>query len=44
MTHPLRHCLLSIITDQVKLNELQNQVENNLIDITWKHYFVSQNE
>lgn len=34
--------LLSIISDQVKFNELQNQVENNLIDIAWKHYFVSQ--
>jgi len=34
--------LLSIISDQVKFNELQNQVEHNLIDIAWKHYFVSQ--
>lgn len=35
--------LLSIISDQVKFNELQNQVQTNLIDIAWKHYFVSQN-
>ncbi|MDX2321753.1 MAG: AAA family ATPase, partial [Moritella sp.] len=34
--------LLSIISDQVKFNELQNQVQENLIDIAWKHYFVSQ--
>ncbi|NQZ91892.1 MAG: AAA family ATPase [Moritella sp.] len=34
--------LLSIISDQIKFNELQNQVEKNLIDIAWKHYFVSQ--
>jgi len=34
--------LLSIISDQVKFNELHNKVEQNLIDIAWKHYFVSQ--
>ncbi|WP_017219995.1 ATPase AAA [Moritella dasanensis] len=34
--------LLSIISDQVKFNELPNKVEKNLIDIAWKHYFVSQ--
>jgi len=34
--------LLSIISDQIKFNELNNQVEKNLIDAAWKHYFVSQ--
>lgn len=34
--------LLSIISDQVKFHELSSQVEKNLIDTAWKHYFVNQ--
>ncbi|QUM78585.1 AAA family ATPase [Moritella sp. 24] len=34
--------LLSIISDQIKFNQLNNNVNNGLIDIAWKHYFVSQ--
>ena len=34
--------LLSIISDQIKYNQLPPKVNNGLIDSAWKHYFVSQ--
>lgn len=34
--------LLSIVSDQIKFNELKLEVDNELIDNAWKHYFVSQ--
>ncbi|GIC79621.1 AAA family ATPase [Moritella sp. F3] len=33
--------LLSIVSDQIKFNELDPEVDNQLIDTAWKHYFVS---
>jgi hypothetical protein len=33
--------LLSIVSDQIKFNELKPEIDNELIDAAWKHYFVS---
>ncbi|MFT7683181.1 MAG: hypothetical protein ACI935_002672 [Moritella dasanensis] len=33
--------LLSIVSDQIKFNELKPAVDNQLIDTAWKHYFVN---